>query len=212
MTRTWKDAMAFIPIPNAIRASIEATFGGQIVVLTLGWEKAGAVVEEDLSDLNDALESWVGTELAPYLSDDVMFTGVTSTDQTSESAPSVYKPFSPTIPGQSNSTPTPQNVAIACGFKTNLRGRSYRGRNYIFGIPATGFTTPGNVDPAFGAQLLAAYTALADVTTATNLVHSVLSTQHNGSPRVTGVATPVTAYQMDLKGDSQRRRLPGRGA
>lgn len=204
--------MAFIPIPNAIRASIEAIYGGQKVVLTLGWEKAGAVVEQDLNDLNDALEDWVSTHLFSAVSDQLSFTGVTSTDQTTESSPSIYKAFTPAISGNQANEATPGNVAAVVSFLTDLRGRSYRGRNYVPGIDSAAFTSPGNLGAAFAAVLLAAYTALSDVTTATNLTHSVLSTHHNGAPRVTGVATPVSSYSIDLKSDSQRRRLPGRGA
>ncbi len=41
--------------------------------------------------------------------------------------------------------------------------------------------------------------------------HSIVSYVEDGEPRVTGLVTPVTAYESDGVMDSQRRRLTGRG-
>lgn len=203
--------MAFIPIPEAIKASIEFTIGGQVVVITLGWKKGAPIIPDDLDALNAALDDWVSTHLFNVYSDDMSAIKAVSTDLTSESAPSRDRVFSPSIPGAQTGANVPQNVAAVISFITGQRGRSYRGRNYIPGIPVDAQPTTGVMTSTFANGILTAYAGLADVESATGLTHAVLSRFHNKAPRTTGVATPVTGYVVNFNLDSQRRRLPGRG-
>lgn len=203
--------MAFIAIPNAIRASLEFLWAGQTVVITLGWSKPSAVTPTDLSNLGSALVTWVTDNLKPITANDLSLQAVTAVDQTTQFSPSVVTVPGSAVVGNLTTQSLPQNVAAVVGFVTALRGRAHRGRVYVPGLCADQVNESGTIVTGTGTNLVNAFANLDDVETATGLTHCVLSRQLNNQPRNPGVATPVTAYTMALAVDSQRRRLPGRG-
>lgn len=206
-----EDAMAFIPTPNAVRASLEFLFGGQVVVLTLGWHKATGWDAAGMEDLGDALVDWMDAALKFHMANDVSLESINVLDLEDAAGPSINVSAGLPITGTNANLPAPNNVAAVVSFLTDLRGRSYRGRNYVPGIPEPSWQDSTAITTAAAAALAAAYADLEDVATATGAEHVVVSKFHNNAPRVAGVATPVTAYRVDTKLDSQRRRLSGRG-
>lgn len=98
----------------------------------------------------------------------------------------------------------PSNAAICISLRTNLSGRSTRGRKYFSGL-----TTTDATNDVFNATKTAA------VVTAINTLIANLS--GNGTPlaifsrTIPALTTVVTATAVDNAIDSQRRRLLGRG-
>lgn len=148
----------------------------------------------------------------PLLVSSLVFNGVRLTAQDSVSAPSIFLPPTAPIPGGIAQPPLSTQVAYVVGFDTDLRGRSYRGRNYLPGIPEGDQVAPGVTNAAAAGGFVAAYAALAAVETSQNVTHVVTSHFNGGLARAAGVNTEVTGYRGDLAFDTQRRRSVGRGA
>lgn len=204
--------MPFVPVPNTVMVEAIFEMDGQIVENTYYFENvdsstdAGGImallqvirttIQEDLMPL---LSSVIGlVRLVGTLLDAVDSIGITL---------SLPSPFLGGVVGEH----LPNNVSYTVSFVTALRGRSFRGRNYIAGIPADG--ADGNqIDPTFRTGLLSFYDTLRNAVATEGWTMVVVSRTSNGAPRVTGVTTPINAITTyDTYLDSQRRRLPGRG-
>lgn len=203
--------MAFIPIPNTARVSIEFNWGGVTVVITLYFNKASAWTDAQLTALAGDINGWVADELLPLMSSDIELISTNATDQSSSSGSSIDVAAAGTPAGEVAQPSIAQNVAAVVTHRTANRGRSYRGRNYIPGLPITAMQTVGTLSAATISALVAAYAALSDVETAEGCTHVVASRFADKAPRTTGVTTPITSYTVDSNSDSQRRRLRGRG-
>jgi len=109
---------------------------------------------------------------------------------------------------------SPQTVTLASviSLKTDLAGRSFRGRAYL---PRTGnapaaatglFATVGTDITAFKTYLLGVTADLLAQFSGTTAGPVVLSTVSNGAPRAPWLATLITSIVCDNKPDSQRGR------
>lgn len=205
------NAMAFIPTPNAVRVSIEFTFGLSTVVLTLAFKFPTAPSVADMQELAESLNGWRATYLNPLLHTSAVCTRIKCVDQSSSNAPTYeLVPISEQA-GTRSGTPLPNNVACVASWLTGNRGRSYRGRMYLFGMVQTDELTTTSFTTSYLTTAAAAAAALGTAATAAGFTHVILSTRANGAPRTTGVATPVTTTRVENLIDSQRRRLAGRG-
>jgi len=173
-----------------------------------------ALVEFDAATLlvlANALAQWAVDELMPILSNGITLVGANATGQVNDHAPSVNSDLSFPFPGAINSPTVAPQVAAVVTTRTQDRGRSFRGRNYVPGIPTSALSAPGSLGSTAAAALLAAWGALSDVESLTSTVHVVDSHFSGGSARSSGVTTPIIEYTMDLPLDTQRRRSVGRG-
>lgn len=201
--------MAFIPVPNTVRAVIEYVCHGQPCANIVHWTKAtpGTVTPADVQTVaTNVLNWWVGS-MAAHISTDVQIIQVVGTAiDVPSGAQFIAVPGTPHF-GTAAGAAVPNNVSYAIKFTTGLSGRSYRGRFYVLGMLAT--TVTGNtISSASGAAFVTAVAALGTDATAVSFVHTVVSLVNGGAPRVTGVATPITTYSFtDLVVDTQRRRL-----
>lgn len=204
--------MAFIPAVNVMKVALELVQDSQLMALTFNFLKGSAVVPADLSAMATAMATWYTTYLKPQLVNTCSLTGVRVTDQTNLSAPSFFLPISPPEAGTLAGTPEPNNVAVVVTERTNFRGRSYRGRNYVPGQGQNQQVSPTIIALGQATALAGAWAQLSTVETATSTLHVVVSRYANGAPRLSAVMSEITSYTVDQKYDSQRRRLAGRGA
>jgi hypothetical protein len=203
--------MAFVPVPNCAIFELRYSLFGQQIENTLAFEEALPWSPSALNDQCVALKDWAVNELLPVLSADITLREVYGTSLESDSAPtgSFVNPVPPA--GGQVQVAEPGNVAAGVTFRTQLRGRSFRGRNYVAGIPSNQ-RTGNQVTAGFSADVVTAYQLLTDAYGGVLGTWVVVSRFHNGAPRVTGVSTAIkTALMVDLNIDSQRRRLTGRG-
>lgn len=108
--------------------------------------------------------------------------------------------------------PEPSNVSVVVSFRSGLRGRRNRGRNFLGGIPQAAIAT-NNVDDTYMGQLVAAYEALnSDVFIPNDAYHVIYSCRDIGGEDLSGVGVVVTSYLVNPIVATQRRRLPGRGS
>lgn len=202
--------MAFIPAPNAIRLCLQFVWEGQIVEFCIGILKNSAVTGTDLDDVITGMEAWRVAELRPLYASSVVATQWKATSLATATSPAVTTLITSNGDGLESPPTVPNNSTLTCTFYTDLRGRSYRGRIYFPGMCMNQLTSSTEADPAFAVALATAFSEI-NANLPTGFVHCVISYQNNNVMRTTAARTPVTAYAGELRLDSQRRRLEGRG-
>jgi hypothetical protein len=210
--------MPFVPVANTALAEIRVTANGQQCENTLWFEGITDPTVADLIALGGALQSWWTTSVAPLTSSDVQLREILCTSQTTVSSPQFSTvPATPEF-GTSTANIVPNNVTMSVSFRTALRGRSFRGRNYIIGL--TEDQVAGN---SFVAGVTAlwqsAYEDIFEAVVGIDFAWVVVSrfsgvnpSTGQPIPRAAGVTTAVgTVLVVDGFVDSARRRLTGRG-
>jgi len=201
--------MPFVPVLQTVEVDLQYLYRQQFCSNTMYFtSQVGDPTPSGVLALATAVEAWATANLLPILSQDCQLFRLHARELTAEVS-SVADVSSGTVGGIAT-TADPNNVTLAVSFRTGVIGRSFRGRNYIIGIPQ-GVISDNTVAPSFLADVLTAFAALPAAVT-TDWLHSVVSRFTAGLPRVAGVSTPVTTVAFtDNIVDSQRRRLPGRG-
>lgn len=204
--------MAFIPAVNCAQVEIRATYFGQQVENTLYFENEASFTTADMIALGEAVSDWwVDEVLTAGLSNQVALREVYVTNLTTVSSPTTTVLLNTGAVGSNSSPGLPGNVSIVISFRTEQRGRSSRGRNYLFGL--TESLVAGNqVDVGSLETFRTGYVSLIGAILPAGWTWVVLSRYTNNAPRVTGLMIPITAVVVvDNNVDSQRRRLTGRG-
>jgi hypothetical protein len=205
--------MAFVPATDVVQANLRFTLLDQQVENTLYFEfDNGNVQPSDMQTLGTDLITWWGANVGPHVLDDMFMREVYLTDLTTQTAPTVTVVPGNNVTGDGTADPLPNNVALCVSFRTEGRGRSARGRNYVSGFGENGVS--GNTfTSTISNGIRDAYEELLDATTYTGAwTWVVLSRFEDGVARAAGLVQPVTAVVLtDTTVDSQRRRLPGRG-
>lgn len=123
----------------------------------------------------------------------------------------VYTP----VAGQVTGDMLPPQCAFVYSLKTALKGRSYRGRFYLPGIPEV-LNVGGQCAAASLANMVAVgtqlYTVFGPGGTNTDWQLVVISRWLNHAKRVTPVGTPVESIEFDPTIRTQRRRVLGVGS
>ena len=206
--------MAFVPIPSAMKAEVIWNLGAQEVVITLTVRKSagGTITQADVDGVADTIHSWAQGAFRGVLSAAAFYTLSRVTDISTATGPQAVRIPATTVVGQYAGTSAPNNVSLVTTLRTGLRGRSYRGRSYLFALPTGqlgGSST--TVVNTYALSVLAAYIGLQAALLIVGKTLAVPSKVLDGVARNPGVATPVTTFSNDVLLDSQRRRLAGRG-
>lgn len=204
--------MPFVPVPNVCAVHIRYTAQLQQCENILYFAADGGWDSSQLVDIAGEVGAWWQTELRPITSAGVQLREVYAEDLSSATGPTgTSTPATPTF-GQNTSPAMPANVSLAVSFRTALRGRSFRGRNFFVGLCENQVADSAVLSDTVSA-IQAAYTLLLPSGGQfTRGIWSVVSRYSNGAPRAVGVSTFVTSVVVvDAVVDSQRRRLPGRG-
>jgi hypothetical protein len=210
--------MPFIEAAKVILIEVRMMLDSQKVENTLWAHTIDTVDGTTLAAAATAVKDWWVSDYGPLVSDLVTLREVVATDQTIETGPQVTISGEGAAGGQIGGC-MPNNVTLSVSFHTTSRGRSFRGRNYIVGIPVEQLATTNAVEATWAAGFPTAYEALREALDAVDWTWGVLS-RFSGVepdtgkpiPRASGLFTPiVSATLADLTIDSQRRRLPGRG-
>lgn len=206
----------FVPGNKVVKLDLINKLFGNEVVNEFFIKMAVTITTTVLSDVADALHGWFVSNLFLNQSQRLNHGSVRATDLTTATSPSIINTYTPGTGGVAEATGQPSNVAIALTKRTLKRGRSYRGRNFIGGIPAAAFVSgdADTVNSTFISDVLADYAALAAAITAVDPAAQVgvFSRIQSGAPLTNGIFTEISSYAMNDKMDSMRRRLTGRGA
>lgn len=204
--------MAFQPVPDVALARVIGRVDGQLTVNTLYWQVSGSGIDEvNLTTLANAVDNWANGSLVQPLSNDWAYE---RTDVIDLSAPNSFQVTvsSPAV-GESSAEAAPNNVAACISFQTVFSGRSFRGRNYIPGIPNDQITL-NTMGTPFMTSLTTIYGALIGAGTfVAGWQWGVVSRQSGGVPRVAGLFSPISGVVFKTPYvRSMRSREIGHGA
>lgn len=204
--------MPFIPVLGVVQAELVYTWEGQTVETVLHFEPSDPPTPALMTELGAFLVTWFNTVLKPTMPTTISLVNIKLTDLTTETAPVVNYGTGLPIAGTGASPALPNNVAFVITKRTAQRGRSFRGRIYHPGL-MEGSVTGNTVSGSAATAIIGAYDDLLAFSTAgATWTMGVVSRYTNLAPRATGVFTGVVNLTTDGNVDSQRRRLPGRGA
>jgi hypothetical protein len=204
--------MAFVPITNAAAVEVRLYYLGSRCEVTLGFDRGQEIEESDLEFLADAMADWWYNRLRPYQSSSLTHQEVYVRDLTSEFAAAWTSTKRNGVVGSGTpGTLYPPNVSYCVSFRTGLRGRANRGRNYCLTL-GSNYASATTVTSTYRNAMIAAYQTLlpGGASDPTPWRWCVLSRQIDQV--VQGRAVPIVAVTVaDDYVDSMRRRLFGRG-
>lgn len=206
-----KNAMAFVPAANVLMCEARWTFLGQQVENVTFWETAASPSSADAEAIAQAYESsWVAN-LRSLSSTDMSLRELYFTDLTTATAPTyTVVPGAPLV-GTAGTASLPSNNAFCISFRTEGRGRSARGRNYLFGL-VEGHVTGNTVSDTYANAAVSFFNAWTTAVLVSGPQPVVVSTRTNKQDRVAALVQPINAFiYTDQWVDVQRRRSPGRG-
>lgn len=204
--------MAFIPVPDVVSVGVVYNLHGEFCQNTLYFTGV-ALDTTSLSDLATSFDTHWNALVLDQLSEDLSVTEYVVADQSDINGP-VFTRVPGTLEIGGVASPALSNqIAFCVSLRTANRGRSFRGRIYLPGIPAASMDDANHLVPAIATNIAnLVFNALDQVTVDTGALPVVVSRFTAGEPRTTGIATPmVSAIAVDNVVDSQRRRAPGRG-
>lgn len=199
--------MAYIRLPGGIKVALEYEVYGKVVVNIYHVTTTDPIVSIKLIDIAEIFEAWWSTQMRQNFSQDISLHTITAHNLDVPNGEKITLAVSPALPGTDVSIAMTNNVALVATFDTDQTGRSFRGRAYLAGIPR-GDIVDNNASAAIVTALLVDYVSLSAALAVGNAAHVVASFQTAGAPRPEGVATQVTAYTMNTRLDTQRRRMP----
>jgi hypothetical protein len=202
--------MPFLPfVPFADCAEAVFQFLEQSIPwnLTMGFKFSGPIALADLVTLEGLLDSWWTTYLAGQISALDSLQAIKLTDLTSVTGPTFSAAPSTTPNGTLAGAPLTAQAAMVVTFNTALRGRSYRGRNYVGGRVSPDLLTVTTWAAARVTAMYTAYLNLPSLVGPGGWTQVVLSRYNAGIRRVVGVATPVVRYEAKSQVATQRKRL-----
>lgn len=201
--------MAFIPVPNVAQLNLgyitdtgDLWSNGLHFLRTSGWATAS------LQTLCEAVEdAWIEL-LAPLVGTNGNLQRVSARDLTSASAPYYEINYGTPLAGTRSAAAVALHTSMSVTFRTALRGRSYRGRIYHYGLGNTDRQDEKSWQAAVAVTVGNAYDGLADILEAAATCEHVVASRYAGNaPRITGVSTPVTTVVGRLQIATQRRRV-----
>lgn len=203
--------MPFIPVLYAAMVEVRMLLDGQKIENTLYVRDAGEAGPVNTQNLANAVLALWTTNIMPVLTTSVQLIEVYVTDLSDQFGPTATAVPSGNVFGGEIQNPVPNNVALCVSFRTQGRGRSSRGRNYVPGLAENQFDRSRALS-GLVIDLQNRYAAFGAALNEGGWIHVVVSRYSNKAPRPTGLVQDVTSYVItDNVADSQRRRLPGRG-
>lgn len=201
----------FIPSPKVLQVNMIATYQGQRVENVYHVLYDVAPGEAERTAVGGFFHSWYTNNLKAQLHNLYQLELIRVVDLTSQNAPSTELVINPPETGLVGGAQSVASNAMVVTHRTGLRGRNYRGRTYVGGIPGGSIATAVDFDLTKVTNMLTAFTALLTIINVTGRQLVVLSKFLNKVPRGQGVSTPITGFSADTHVDAQRRRLFGRG-
>jgi hypothetical protein len=203
---------------NTAEVETRMLWDSQQVENTLYFNRAAGWDTTSLTTLGDSIISWWAESYSTQAGIALELKEVTCTDLTTSTSPAVTVVPAVATLGDINNASLPNNVSIAVSFRTALRGRSFRGRNYFAGL-CENQVIDNEVGPTVVSAIRLIYLGLLEVASDSEAQWVVVSrfsgidpVTKKPIPRETGISTPINAVVIvDPVVDSMRRRLPKRG-
>lgn len=210
--------MPFVPVENAVLVEFRYDYLLQKCENTLWFLGDEAPDSANMSTLAANLGDWWAGAYAVIANNALQLREIVVTDMTTDTGPQVTHTTGLPLSGEIAEEALPSSVSLAVSFRTDSRGRSFRGRNYFVGMSRTQYS--GNIASApFVAALVTGYEALLGGASSPGYNWVVASrfsginpTTGKPIPRAAGITSLITAVTVaDDKLDNQRRRAASRG-
>jgi hypothetical protein len=206
--------MPFIPAPNIVQIEWRCVLEGQKCENRLMIDALGVPSQPDLAAFASFAWDWWELTYSTQITSSVLLSEVVTTYMGDPNGgQATYAPDATTT-GQVNVGAMPNEVSLCISLRSNARGRSARGRWYMFGIPTTAMANANAVTSTYANASVAALQGLINTITTGGNLPVIVSYYSNKVVRPGGpVYFPIeTALLTDNIVDSQRRRKPGVGA
>jgi hypothetical protein len=204
--------MAFVPFENTIKLEGIYTLDGQRCENVHYYIVDETPNVDTAEDLCVSYVAWWNTIRKGHSPTALSLVLVRATIMENEFDPGIEYSTGLPVTGTQNTNPLPNNCTIAVKWTTGFRGRSFRGRTYALGLTEE-VCTLSHLNSGDLAVWTTDYGELIALDTDVGPgIMGIASKFSGGVERTTGVITPVTNVFIDGTIDSQRRRLPGRGA
>lgn len=205
--------MAFVTIANTCAAELRFLLNGQRAALSLAFRKSG-LTATDVQTVAEACDTWWYTYARSKQGSVVQYREVYVRSLASEDGPTYTCSTHTGVTGTMTvGDQYPNNVAKCVSFRTALRGRSNRGRNYFFGFgPNQLASNRQSISTTYAAALIELYERWlpGGSSIPAGFEWVVASRQLNGV--AVGRAVPIISVVLtNLNLDSMRTRLVGRG-
>lgn len=197
--------MALGIVPNGIKIELNAIQNGIPVVNRFYVTQTGTVGS---ADLDDTIAAALGlfNDLRVRQHQSYVLQNITATDVSVENGTQTILPMVTNNTGQVLTAAAAANAAICVSLRTNLTGRSFRGRFYVGGLPNELFLNAQNILTEAAAGFAAAFEDFIDALNAIDKTLVVVSNYASGIVRIVALATEIISIIVDTKIDSQRRR------
>lgn len=211
--------MAFIPVPDGIKCVMRFSKASQQVCNVFYVTTPDTVDDTLLDTLGSTLYNWWYANGRLLQSNDVALQAIELTDVSVEGGLGIE--YTTLLPANAigGVDYLPNNVTLAIKLSSGMTGRSNRGRQYWIGIKQNQLASDYNhITTTFQTAIKGAYDSLISdlVSAGFTLVIASLYSGVDGDgkpiPRTTGVTHEVASVVVNATIDSQRRRLPERGA
>ena len=198
--------MAFIPTPNGIKAHILMQLASRDIGNDFWAFTSDPTDPTQRVAFGNNLLTWMQARIIPFLSDQILLEGVEVTDQTSASGGQSVIILTTGVPGAVSTASVTSNSAFVTTLQTASRGRSFRGRSFLAGLPEADLATPNLWANSLVVAMQSAYAALLPAVNVGGQFLAVASHRAGGAPRTSGVLTQVIAVRANDRVGSQRRR------
>jgi len=203
--------MAYQPVADVAHVQLMGRMDGQVCINDWYFEiSGGGITAIGLAALAVAVqEKWNG--IVAQLSEDFAQTRVVCTDLTTATGPRVER--NATDIGGVASESAPNKVAACGSVRTDQRGRSARGRNYLAGVPNANIDL-NTLDAAWMDNILLLFEdMIGPGALLAGWQWVIVSRQTAGALRPAGLAIPVTGVVFTTNTvRSMRSREVGHGA
>lgn len=204
--------MAFVAAPNIVEVQFRCTFQGSLTMNRIHVNVLHTPTSSDLATLVSELAGWWIDNVAPLVNVSLELREVYAKSLASQPGPEAT--FSEGLPvtGSLSGEALPANCSLAVSLRSNVTGRSSRGRWFWQGFEE-GQSNGSLISSGILTSIDQALTNLRSDIIDLGFIWVIVSYRHDNAPRVGG---PVYFNVLDITiidnvVDSQRRRLPGRG-
>jgi len=197
--------MPFIPTADALEVVVKMTQQGVPVVNVYHVDVGAAPTISIINTVLGIFDTWITGSFAPLVSSTITFDEIVATDiSVANGLQGSIVPATAT--GGAGGTPAAANAALVVSQRSNLSGRSFRGRTYIGGLTQTVQVTSHEVTTTYAAAVISGWQDLITALQAAGYILSILSKFSNLVARAAGVMTEIVGLIVNTTIDLQRRR------